>query len=208
MYGRPCLVDSSHLHHESDWRTVPGMERTAFGSMTCPIARALDRVGEWWSILILRDALHGLTRFDQFQESLGIAPNMLSRRLKALVEAGMLEQRLYCERPPRHEYILTDRGREFRAVLVALYAWGSRHFSPEGASVLLVDAETGRVADPVLVDRTTGRSVLDPAFAFAPGPAATDAVRRRLAASPWGVATEAVEPAFKPPRRRTARKNP
>lgn len=182
------------------------MERTAFSSMTCPIARALDRVGEWWSILILRDALHGLTRFDQFQESLGIAPNMLSRRLKALVEAGMLEQRLYCERPPRHEYILTDRGREFRAVLVALYAWGSRHFSPEGASVLLVDTETGRAVDPVLVDRDTGRSVLDPAFAFAPGPTATDAVRRKLAASPWGVVTDATPPADRPRRRRTTRK--
>jgi len=196
------------LHHASDWRTVADMERTAFSRMTCPIARALDRVGEWWSILILRDALHGLTRFDQFQESLGIAPNMLSRRLKALVEAGMLEQRLYCERPPRHEYILTDRGREFRAVLVALYAWGSKHFSPEGASVLLVDAETGRVADPVMVDRTTGRPVLDPAFAFAPGPTASDKLRRKLAASPWGVATASEQTVAKPRRRRSTGKQP
>ena len=183
------------------------MERTAFASMTCPIARALDRVGEWWSMLILRDALHGLTRFEQFQQSLGIAPNMLSRRLKGLVEAGMLEQRRYCERPPRHEYILTDRGREFRAVLVALYAWGNKHFAPEGASVLLVDAESGRVADPVIVDRTTGRSVLDPGFAFAPGPAATDTVRRKLAASPWGVSTEAAASPAKTRRRHTPPRN-
>lgn len=182
------------------------MERTAFSAMSCPVARALDRVGEWWSILILRDALHGLTRFDQFQESLGIAPNMLSRRLKALVEAGMLEQRLYCERPPRHEYVLTDRGREFRAVLVALYAWGSKHFSPEGSSVLLIDTETGRVADPVLVDRASGRSLLDPSFAFAPGPTATDGVRRRLAASPWGVVTAPTRATAKPDRRRSRSK--
>ncbi len=182
------------------------MERTAFSAMSCPVARALDRVGEWWSILILRDALHGLTRFDQFQESLGIAPNMLSRRLKALVEAGMLEQRLYCERPPRHEYVLTDRGREFRAVLVALYAWGSKHFSPEGASVLLIDTETGRVADPVLVDRASGRPILDPSFAFAPGPTATDGVRRRLAASPWGVVTAPTKTTAKPVRRRSRSK--
>jgi hypothetical protein len=133
---------------------------------------------------------------------------MLSRRPKALVEAGMLEQRLYCERPPRHECILTDRGSEFRAVLVALHAWGSKHFSPERASVLLVDTETGRVTDPVLVDRAAGRSVLGAAFAFAPGPAATDAQRRRLAASPRGGATDAVEPEVKPPRRRGSRKHP
>src|SRR5947209_2065183 len=69
------------------------MQRKSFGQMVCPIARSLERVGEWWSILILRDALHGLTRFDQFQWSLGIAPNILTRRLNALVEAGLLERR-------------------------------------------------------------------------------------------------------------------
>lgn len=167
-----------------------------------PIAGALGRVDEWWSILILRDALHGYTRFDQFQDSLGIAPNMLSRRLKTLVEAGMLETRQYCQRPPLNEYILTDCGREFRAVLVALYSWGSKHFSSEGASVLLVDTATGRVADSVLVDRATGRSMLDPGFAFAPGPTATDSLRRRLAESPWGVATDTAQTpqATAPPR--------
>ena len=69
------------------------MQRKSFGSMTCPIARSLERVGEWWSILILRDAFRGLTRFDQFQKSLDIAPNMLTRRLNALVECGLLERR-------------------------------------------------------------------------------------------------------------------
>ena len=165
------------------------MKRTSFRKMQCPIARTLERVGEWWSILILRDALHGLTRFDQFQESLGIAPNMLTRRLNTLVQAGMLERRRYSERPPRHEYVLTERGRDFRSVIVAMYAWGNKHFAPEGASVLLVDCKTGKPADPVLVDRKTGRQVIDPAFRFAPGPAASAGVRRRLAASPWGGAT-------------------
>src|SRR5207248_2372680 len=127
------------------------MERKRFGRMSCPIARSLERVGEWWSILILRDALGGLTRFDQFQRSLDIAPNMLTRRLNGLVEAGLLERRRYSERPPRDEYVLTARGRDFRPVVVALYAWGNRHFAPEGASVVLVDAATGRPADPVLV---------------------------------------------------------
>ncbi|HVB18194.1 MAG TPA: helix-turn-helix domain-containing protein, partial [Stellaceae bacterium] len=69
------------------------MQRKSFGAMQCPIARSLERVGEWWSILILRDAFQGLTRFDQFQKSLDIAPNMLARRLVALVESGLLERR-------------------------------------------------------------------------------------------------------------------
>src|SRR3546814_9216212 len=91
------------------------MQRTNLGNMQCPIARSLDRVGEWWSILILRDAFAGLTRFDQFQKSLGIAPNMLSRRLNGLVESGLLERRRYNERPPRDEYVLTEVGRDFRS---------------------------------------------------------------------------------------------
>ena len=115
------------------------MHRKNLDSMPCPIARSLERVGEWWSILILRDALAGLRRFDEFQKSLGIAPNMLTRRLNALVEAGLLERRRYSERPPRDEYVLTARGRDFRPVLIALLAWGNRHFAPEGASVQLVD---------------------------------------------------------------------
>src|SRR3954454_16071784 len=96
------------------------MRRKSFATMQCPIARSLDRVGEWWSILILRDAFHGLTRFDQFQKSLEIAPNILTRRLNALVESGMLERRPYSERPPRDEYVLTERGHDFRPVLFAL----------------------------------------------------------------------------------------
>ena len=146
------------------------MQRKSFGSMTCPIARSLERVGEWWSILILRDAFRGLTRFDQFQKSLDIAPNMLTRRLNALVESGLLERRAYSEHPPRHEYVLTERGRDFRPVLWSLLAWGNRHFAPEGASVIVIDTETGEPADPVLVDRRSGKVMVEPAFRSVPGP--------------------------------------
>src|SRR3981081_1106390 len=135
------------------------MQRKNFGNMQCPVARSLERVGEWWSILILRDAVSGLKRFDEFQKSLEIAPNMLTRRLNALVKSGLLKRQRYSERPPRYEYVLTERGRDFRQVLVALLAWGNKYFAPEGASVLLVDKETGAVADPVLVDRVTGRPI-------------------------------------------------
>ena len=155
------------------------MRRKSFGNTQCPVARSLERVGEWWSILILRDAFHGLTRFDEFQRSLGIATNMLARRLQSLVEGGLLERRRYQERPPRDEYLLTDRGRDFHQVLVALLAWGNKHLAPEGASVVIVDSQTGAVADPVLVDGVSGRRLSDPAFRTAAGPAADQRTRRR-----------------------------
>jgi DNA-binding HxlR family transcriptional regulator len=157
------------------------MERKSFSHMQCPVARSLERVGEWWSILILRDAFHGLTRFDQFQNSLQIAPNMLTRRLKSLVEAGLLERRRYADHPPRHEYLLTERGRDFRPVVVALYTWGNKHFAPEGPSVVLVDNETGDRADPVLVDRPSGRPLDESRYVFVAGPAASARTRQRLA---------------------------
>ena len=102
--------------------------------------------------------LRGLTRFDQFQKSLGIAPNMLTRRLNALVEAGLLERRRYSERPPRDEYVLTERGADFAPVLLAMLAWGNRHFAPEGETLRSSTAgpasrrtrcwSTGRAAGP------------------------------------------------------------
>src|SRR5437870_11731418 len=99
------------------------MQRKSFGKMPCPIARSLERVGEWWSILIIRDALHGFTRFDEFQTSLNIAPNMLTRRLSASVEAGLLQRGRYSARPPRVGHGLTGVGRELRPVLGRTVAW-------------------------------------------------------------------------------------
>jgi DNA-binding HxlR family transcriptional regulator len=108
------------------------MQRKSFRDMACPIARSLEHVGEWWSMLILRDAFAGVTRFDDFETSLGIAPNMLARRLAALVEGGLLERRRYQEHPPRDEYVLTARGRDFKPVLAALVAFGRRHYPAPG----------------------------------------------------------------------------
>lgn len=149
------------------------MQRKSFSTMPCPIARSLEHVGAWWSILILRDASRGLTRFEQFQQSLGIAPNTLACRLDALVESGLLERRRYREHPPRDEYVLTGRGRDFRPVLWALLAWGNRHFAPEGPSVTLVDAETGLPADPILVDRVSGKVMTSDGFRSVSRPTAT-----------------------------------
>ena len=155
------------------------MKRRSLAHKQCPIARSLDRVGDWWSILILRDALYGLTRFDQFQESLAIAPNMLTRRLDQLVSDGLFVRRLYNERPPRYEYVLTDCGRDFRAVVLSLLAWGNRHFAREGLSVVVVDSKTGAHADPVLVDGKSGLPLSESRFRVAAGPAAKARVRRR-----------------------------
>jgi DNA-binding HxlR family transcriptional regulator len=141
------------------------MQRKSFSTMQCPIARGLEHVGEWWSILILRDCFRGLTRFDEFSDSLGVAPGILTRRLAALVDAGLLERRMYCEHPPRFEYVLTPRGREFRPVLLALFAWGNRHFPPDRQSVQIVRTETGEPVDPVLVDPKTGLPVDGPGYA-------------------------------------------
>jgi DNA-binding HxlR family transcriptional regulator len=158
------------------------MQRKSLKTTQCPIARSLERVGEWWSILILRDAFLGLTRFDAFQDSLGIAPNMLARRLKGLVESGLLEKRRYQERPPRFEYLLTERGRDFRPVLWALLSWGNRHFAPEGVSVQIIDGKSGEVAEPMLIDRKTGKPLTTPRFHAAPGPAANARTRARYQA--------------------------
>ena len=90
------------------------MERKSFGKMACPIARSLERVGEWWSILIIRDALHGFTRFDEFQKSLNIAPNMLTRRLSALVDAGLLERRRYARINQKKPFVAEQSSRRMR----------------------------------------------------------------------------------------------
>jgi len=156
------------------------MKRKSFSEALCPIARGLDRVGEWWSILILRDAFYGITRFDEFQQSLDIAPNMLTRRLRMLVDAGLLERRRYNERPPRYEYVLTERGRDFRPVLVALMAWGNRHFADEGIAMYLEDTRSGAPVDPVLVDRVSGEPI-GPHHVMQAGPAANERIRARVA---------------------------
>jgi len=145
----------------------------------CPIARSLERVGEWWSILILRDAFRGTTRFQDFEKSLGIAPNMLTRRLNGLVESGLLEKVRYSEHPPRYEYRLTALGRDFRPVLLTLMAWGNRNFASEGIALQLADVRTGVAADPILVDRASLRPLEPLDFRMVAGPAADTQILKR-----------------------------
>jgi DNA-binding HxlR family transcriptional regulator len=156
------------------------VRRSSFAESECPIANSLELVGEWWSMLILRDAFDGRTRFDEFQQSLGIAPNMLTRRLATLVDAGLLERRQYQQKPPRHEYVLTPRGRDFRPVLLALYAWGDRHLTGNGRNLVLVDRGTGKEVEPILVDRSTGRPLTEIDAVFTAGPDASPRMRDRF----------------------------
>lgn len=155
------------------------MKRTGPADTGCPILRSLKYVGKPWTMLIIRDALAGTTRFDEFQKNLNVAPNILTARLKALVEGGLMERRRYSERPPRDEYHLTERGTDFRPVIQAMLAWGNRHLAPEGPSVLIINTETGEPVDPIMVDGKTGRPLSNPIFAHASGPAASDRIRLR-----------------------------
>lgn len=156
------------------------MQRKTLIHAECPIARSLERVGEWWSILIMRDALHGLRRFEEFSRSLEIAPNMLTRRLNSLVEAGLLERQPYSQRPLRYQYVPTAKGEDFRVVLMAFVAWGNRHYAPEGESVQIVERETGRPVLPVMADIADGRLVPLDQCSVQAGPAASAGMRQRF----------------------------
>ena len=145
----------------------------------CPLSTAVSYVGEWWTILILHDCFDGYTRFDQFQENIGLSSSMLTTRLKALVDRGILTKQAYQEHPVRAEYLLTDFGRSLRPVLVALAAWRNAQLAPADRAMILVDSETGREVEPVVVDATSGLPVDDPKFVFAAGPAAGPQMRER-----------------------------
>jgi DNA-binding HxlR family transcriptional regulator len=146
------------------------MQHKSLGEEPCPIARGLEHVGEWWSILILRDALDGRRRFDEFQRNLPIAPNMLTRRLSALVDAGLLERRRYNEHPARYEYVPTEAGIDFQPVIAAMFSWGRKHYGPNPLRSLFVYRATGAEAEPVVIDAVTRLPITALDFGFARNP--------------------------------------
>lgn len=148
------------------------MKKTSFATTPCPIARSLGRVGEWWSILILRDAFHGLSKFDEFQQSLGLSPTLLTRRLKFLVESGILYKQRYQTRPVRYQYLLTERGKDFFPVLVTLFQWGNTHLTEGAHSAELVDRRSGQPIQPLLIDALTQQPIALQHITLAAGPAA------------------------------------
>ena len=130
---------------------IVSMTPTDFSAMECSVARTLDVIGDKWSLLILRDAFYGLRRFDDFQEDLGVARNVLTDRLQKLVATGVFERRRYEERPPRFEYRLTEKGRALLPVMLAMIAWGDRWATDsEEPPVTLTHKTCGHVTTPVV----------------------------------------------------------
>lgn len=123
------------------------MQRTRFGDMACSIARTMDVIGEPWSPLVLRNVYVGINRFEPLQQSLGISRKVLTERLRWLVENGVLERVEYSDRPPRHEYTLTDKGRELCDLLLVMVRWGDRWTAGEaGPPVLYRHHACGEIA--------------------------------------------------------------
>jgi DNA-binding HxlR family transcriptional regulator len=121
------------------------MRHKSFKANLCPVARSLDTIGEWWSLLIVRDALSGIRRFSDFEESLGLAKNILSARLKKLVACGIMEQVPASDGSAYQEYALTQKGRDLFPVIVALRQWGELYLFSRGEKRLQVlDKRTGK----------------------------------------------------------------
>ena len=153
--------------------------------MNCSVAQCLEVVGEWWSMLIVRDAFLGVRRFDDFQARLGISRNILNVRLNRLVDAGVLVRVPYQDNPPRSEYRLTEKGRDLWPVLNAMRQWGDRWAAPNGAPLELVHEACGRVTHVEHTCGACGEPVDGASVRARPGPAATptDLERSRIAAT-------------------------
>jgi DNA-binding HxlR family transcriptional regulator len=139
--------------------TIEPVERKSFSDMHCSVAQTLEVVGEWWSILIIRDAFLGVTRFDDFQERLGISRNVLNQRLAHLVEHGVLAKVPYSERPLRFDYRLTDKGRDLWPVLTTMRQWGDKHAAPDGPPLQVIHESCGAIADADLVCSGCGEPI-------------------------------------------------
>jgi DNA-binding HxlR family transcriptional regulator len=150
------------------------MERKSFAEMDCSVAQCLELVGEWWSLLIIRDAFFGVTRFDDLQRSLGISRNVLHQRLDRLVEAGVLVKVPYSERPPRSEYRLTDKGRDLWPVLTAMRQWGDRYAAPEGPPLQVVHRACGHVSEAIMTCSECGEALGPREVKAVAGPGAGD----------------------------------
>jgi len=139
------------------------MRRTRFDTWDCPVARTVDILGDWWTPMVIRSALLGVRRFEDFTEGLGIPRNVLTERLNRLVDEGIMTKVEYQDRPVRHEYRLTAKGVGLYDVVVSLLEWGNAwlEWGDDGPPVELVDRATGEPVEPVLVDRRTGVE-LDP----------------------------------------------
>jgi DNA-binding HxlR family transcriptional regulator len=148
------------------------VQRISFGDMSCSVAQCLDVVGEWWSLLIVRDAMLGVTRFGDFQVRLGISRNILTQRLNHLVGNGILVRVPYSDHPPRSEYRLTARGRDLWLVVTAMRQWGDRWAAPDGPPVAITHNGCGQVVTAVPVCSHCGEALDARTVSAVPGPGA------------------------------------
>jgi DNA-binding HxlR family transcriptional regulator len=146
------------------------MQRTSFEGMNCSIARALDIIGEWWSLLIVRDAFLGVTKFDDFQARLSISRNILTQRLNHLVDNEILQRVPYQDHPPRSEYRLTEKGRDLFVVVTAIREWGDRWAAPDGPPLKLRHNKCEHLAKTVPVCSHCGERVDIEDVTLLPGP--------------------------------------
>jgi DNA-binding HxlR family transcriptional regulator len=146
------------------------MLKRDYQGQVCSIARSLELVGDRWTLLIVRDLVLGLHRFDEFLESLGVASNVLTDRLNRLVDEGIVERVRYSERPERFEYQLTAKGRELGLVLLALMQWGDRHISNKPPRIARRRSDRARVS--VTLVAADGSSVTPGDLELVPGPGA------------------------------------
>jgi len=151
------------------------MGRTAdYSHQVCSVAGTLEVVGDPWTLLILRDAFAGVSRFEQWQERLGVARNVLAARLKALVSHGVLERRPYSEHPPRFEYVLTAKGRDLSPVLLTLAAWGDRHiYGGQGGPTQYMHPACGQRFSARLTCEACGEAVAPGSLIRIQGPSNT-----------------------------------
>lgn len=134
------------------------MRRKSLSGAACPIARSLDVIGDWWSLLIVRDCLRGMRRFSEFHKSLGVSKNILTRRLRTLAEQGILELVPASDGSAYQEYRLTEKGRGLFQVLVALGQWGQESLAAEGVNRMrLVDREHRQPVRKLEVRASDGR---------------------------------------------------
>ena len=175
------------------------MERKSFADMHCSVAQCLEVVGEWWSMLIVRDAFLGVTRFDQFQQRLGISRNVLNQRLGHLVSAGVLDRTPYSDRPLRHEYLLTQKGRDLWPVLTAMRQWGDAHAAPDGPPLELIHRACGHVVDAVLTCSACGAPISARDVRARRGPGGPAGAPAQSRTGPWGPTGSMLQPDHRVP---------
>jgi len=136
-------------------------QRTSFENTACSIARTLNIIGEWWTILILRDIFYKITRFSALREHLGISRKILTIRLNSLIENNILKRKRYQSNPSRFEYILTEAGKELFPVIIALKEWGDKWiYEGKEIPIILYSDKSSKSIKPLLIDENTGKPIV------------------------------------------------